>query len=711
MKKKVLSGFVAGSLLVVFGALSSYGAPEVTEVELDTAVNAGYYVVVFDKACNGNGVFIDQGQTSGNSTTNPTGAASNPALGPCVAAPAEMFGVSTGYGHLLLSLMDSGLDPTVTGAELTAIRDGLPTNANPEIFGAAAGPVNKVNIELDRAIPVGTEVTFTVDMNDEVPHLVAVMGGTAPTVTYDSSGTGTLTVKTTTFDSTTNAGDIFNSMIGFMIFTDTTLGTTPLRIITQTNHWVGDIFPLLPGFDSDAAVEDAGGTQGTITAKCGTTIYGPTGGERNINVFFPDSSIEAIFGSGITNTSLAAFANSTQESNATIDREVTNFGLPGTLAQFTYTFASGKDTAMGAVLPCTSALAEINPTTVTTNVQDQAFSYYIEPTIGTGDSGVNKIEITVPSTYSDVTITGVFAGDSSTSYTDNTSGNTISVTLDTTITTSGTDLQVNFTADTPTEEDSGVNFTSTLDDTSYPSAVNCTSGDGDGGGTVTTDTWTVTASVDTTPPSEPSSPTVDSGSTTSSQIKLTWTDSSDSDLAGLLIVRNTEDSFTAPTDGTTYSNSSSSVVLQHLSGAASSGPGDLWCVNVDKGVETYTNTGLSASTTYYYKIYGYDEAKNYSLSPSTISGTTSVSGGGSGGPCFIATAAYGTPMAKEVKTLSRFRDKYLLTNKMGKEFVSFYCCHSPAWARYIENKESIKVLVRAVLKPIVRLTELITDGQ
>ena len=58
-------------------------------------------------------------------------------------------------------------------------------------------------------------------------------------------------------------------------------------------------------------------------------------------------------------------------------------------------------------------------------------------------------------------------------------------------------------------------------------------------------------------------------------------------------------------------------------------------------------------------------------------------------------------MASEVKKLSKFRDKYLLTNKIGRKLVEFYYKVSPPIADYIRDKEILKAMVRAVLRLLV----------
>ncbi len=74
-------------------------------------------------------------------------------------------------------------------------------------------------------------------------------------------------------------------------------------------------------------------------------------------------------------------------------------------------------------------------------------------------------------------------------------------------------------------------------------------------------------------------------------------------------------------------------------------------------------------------------------------------------PCFIATAAYGTPLHKDIDVLRDFRDEYMMSNLAGRAFVEIYYTLSPPIADVIRENEGLGTAVRAgFVKPLVHIT-------
>jgi len=76
------------------------------------------------------------------------------------------------------------------------------------------------------------------------------------------------------------------------------------------------------------------------------------------------------------------------------------------------------------------------------------------------------------------------------------------------------------------------------------------------------------------------------------------------------------------------------------------------------------------------------------------------------GACFIATAAYGTPLAKDLDTLRAFRDRWLLSSSQGAVISDAYYRISPAAAQWVSQTPTAmsvaRLLIRALL--MVRLS-------
>lgn len=70
-------------------------------------------------------------------------------------------------------------------------------------------------------------------------------------------------------------------------------------------------------------------------------------------------------------------------------------------------------------------------------------------------------------------------------------------------------------------------------------------------------------------------------------------------------------------------------------------------------------------------------------------------------PCFVATAAYGSPLAAEITVLRRLRDRHLATNQLGRAFIEAYYRVGPSLARHIAEHAWLRSATRALLSPIV----------
>lgn len=91
-------------------------------------------------------------------------------------------------------------------------------------------------------------------------------------------------------------------------------------------------------------------------------------------------------------------------------------------------------------------------------------------------------------------------------------------------------------------------------------------------------------------------------------------------------------------------------------------------------------------------------------------GSTGAAAGGSGGGCFIATAAFGSYQERHVRILRQFRDTFLLTNIPGKALVEWYYRHSPKYAAMITGSPGLRAMARTALLPVYGVAVLSLSG-
>lgn len=100
-----------------------------------------------------------------------------------------------------------------------------------------------------------------------------------------------------------------------------------------------------------------------------------------------------------------------------------------------------------------------------------------------------------------------------------------------------------------------------------------------------------------------------------------------------------------------------------------------------------------------------DFANNQSTVSVNLIAQPDIEGGAGPGGCFIATAAYGSDMVKEVRALREFRDQHLLKYVAGQKFVALYYRYSPPLANYISRHESFRAVMRGVIFVLVAVIQ------
>jgi hypothetical protein len=132
-------------------------------------------------------------------------------------------------------------------------------------------------------------------------------------------------------------------------------------------------------------------------------------------------------------------------------------------------------------------------------------------------------------------------------------------------------------------------------------------------------------------------------------------------------------------------------------------------VDASKGsMVTIDMGGLVQGTHYYVGVRALDGCS--ASSPITVTEfTTPMRIFATVTPCFVATAAYGSPLAAEIGALRRLRDRHLANNYLGQQLVAAYGVVGPILADSIRTDDSLRAAARTLLTPLVAIARWLDD--
>ena len=119
---------------------------------------------------------------------------------------------------------------------------------------------------------------------------------------------------------------------------------------------------------------------------------------------------------------------------------------------------------------------------------------------------------------------------------------------------------------------------------------------------------------------------------------------------------------------------------------------------------------LVPRTHYWVGIRTFDECQNFSTLE-IVEVYTEEFEVGQVDACFVATAAYGSLLEKDVAMLRRFRDRFLRTSTPGEIAVAGYYTFGPALAKMIGPSETMRRAARAALGPLVDAVRPLAPAQ
>jgi uncharacterized repeat protein (TIGR02543 family) len=214
----------------------------------------------------------------------------------------------------------------------------------------------------------------------------------------------------------------------------------------------------------------------------------------------------------------------------------------------------------------------------------------------------------------------------------------------------------------------------------------------------------------------PGDPSTDVSGNYSSTVDYGWSGTVTPTKAGHLFSPFSRDYANVTSDQLDH-NYTASIILQTLTIAA----GSNGTTNPTPNIYTYdygTQVQVTATANSGYEFSGWTGDASGTTNPITITMDSDKSikanfikeplpddddggGGDAKKGCFIATAAYGTPIHPHLDILRDFRDKYLVRSSFGRKLVELYYRYSPSIAHFIARHKVLKIAVRINLLPLI----------